>query len=283
MKTFFQLDRVTAGYGNEFHIQDISVDIQKGSFTGIIGPNGSGKTTLFKAIMGDLPVKAGNTILNGKNIQRLNQKERARNLAIVRQIPNMAAVRVADYVLMGRYPYHRPFQFFETKKDVEVSEKYMELTSVGHLKNKLINNLSGGELQLVSLARALSQEPELLLLDEPTAHLDIKHQVKIMNLIQKLNESLGLTVMMIIHDLNLASEYCGHLILMKEGKLIAKGTPEQVLTYKNIEDVYETIVVTQKNPVSGKPAVMLVSANSLTKMKHERSFIGKISPGFGRS
>ncbi|HEX3006172.1 MAG TPA: ABC transporter ATP-binding protein, partial [Bacteroidales bacterium] len=126
---------------------------------------------------------------------------------------------------------------------------------------------------LVSLARALSQEPELLLLDEPTSHLDIKHQVKIMNLLQKLNETLGLTVMMIIHDLNLASEYCDHLVLMKEGKLFAEGRPEQVLTYKNVEDVYETIVITQENPVSGKPAVMLVSANSLTKMKHERSFI----------
>lgn len=272
MSNFFHIANLTAGYGNDFSIHDINFSINKGCFTGIIGPNGSGKTTLFKTVTGDLECREGQITLNKKNLGQISQKEKAQYLAIVMQNLDKVPLKVEDYVLMGRYPYHKPFQFFETKTDIAIAEKYMELTGISQLKNKNLDQLSGGELQLAAIARALTQEPELLLLDEPTSHLDIKHQVHVLNLIQKLNQTLGLTVMMIIHDLNLASEYCENLILMKNGKLIAQGTPEQVLTYKNIENVYETIVITKTNPVSGKPIVMLVSENSLQRLKHERSF-----------
>ncbi len=141
----------------------------------------------------------------------------------------------------------------------------MELTDVIPLKDKFVNALSGGEQQLAGIARALTQEPELLLLDEPTSHLDITHQVQILNLIRRLSNELGLTVLMIIHDLNLAGEYCDSLIMMQNGRLRKKGLPHEVLNYKDIEAVYDTVVITRTNPVSGKPVVFLVSEETFAK------------------
>ena len=135
----------------------------------------------------------------------------------------------------------------------------MKLTGVNRLKGKFMNALSGGEQQLAGIARALTQEPELLLLDEPTSHLDITHQVQILNLIRRLSRELSLTVLMIIHDLNLAGEYCDSLIMMQEGTIQKKGLPSEVLNYADIEAVYDTVVVTRTNPISGKPVVFLVS------------------------
>jgi iron complex transport system ATP-binding protein len=145
----------------------------------------------------------------------------------------------------------------------------MNLTDVSHLRNKYLTQLSGGERQLVAITRALVQEPELLLLDEPTSHLDITHQVQVLNLVQQLNEQLGLTVLMIIHDLNLAGEYCDQLVLISNGSIHIKGKPEEVLTFKNIEEVYKTVVVTEINHLSGKPAIFLVSKKVLNKLKNE--------------
>jgi iron complex transport system ATP-binding protein len=141
----------------------------------------------------------------------------------------------------------------------------MQLTGVDKYRHKLMNQLSGGEQQMAAIARALTQEPELLLLDEPTSHLDISHQVQILNLLQQLNEEYGLTILMIIHDLNLAGEYCSHLVMLNKGKVHISGTPDEVLNYKDIEEVYETVVITQKNPLSGKPAIFLVSGKTLGK------------------
>jgi len=133
-----------------------------------------------------------------------------------------------------------------------------------------MTQLSGGEQQLAGIARALTQEPDLLLLDEPTSHLDITHQVQILNLLQRLNTELELSVLMIIHDLNLAGEYCDYLIMLNKGKIHTQGTPEKVLNYQNIEEVYNTVVVTETNPLSGKPVILLVSENVLKKGKKER-------------
>lgn len=262
MKDFFAIKNLTAGYGKEFHLRNISFSFSKGCFIGIVGPNGSGKTTLFRTITGELPVEKGTIKLNTCELSKMSPRKKACNLAVVSQEIESEHISVEDYVLMGRYPYHKPFQFFESRHDMEIAEKYMELTGIVHLKDKLLRHLSGGERQLAAIARALSQEPVLLLLDEPTSHLDIKHQLEILNLLQRLNATLGLSVLMTIHDLNLASEYCDHLIMMKAGKLVAQGTPKEVLTYKNIEDVYETLVITNSNPLSGKPVVVLVSEKS---------------------
>src|SRR6056297_2500504 len=262
-----QIERLKCGYGNKFHISDISFRVKKGGFTGIIGPNGSGKTTLFRGITSELELKKGQAMLDGKDLTEMDQKERAQNMAIVTQEIEGASITVEDYVLMGRLPYRKTLQFFETKEDYRITHKYLELTDVLHLKDKYMYQLSGGEKQLAAIARALTQEPKLLLLDEPTSHLDITHQVQVLNLIQRLNTELGLTVLMIIHDLNLAGEYCDHLVMMNKGRTHVSGTPEEVLNYQTIEEVYKTVVITKTNPLSKKPVVFLVSGNVLNQKK----------------
>lgn len=167
---------------------------------------------------------------------------------------------VKEYVLMGRMPHRAAFQFNDTKEEMEIVDQSLNLAGIYHLKNKRVTEISGGELQMTAIACALAQRPSLLLLDEPTSHLDITYQSKIMNLLQRLNSEEGLTVLMIIHDLNLAGEYCDHLLLMKEGAVIIQGKPEMVLKYNNVEMAYNTIVVESRNPVSGKPAIFQVSS-----------------------
>jgi len=266
MNHFFKIENFSCGYPNRFVLDDISFEIAKGDFVGIIGPNGSGKTTLFKGISGELPALKGTSTLNGELTQTMSLKERAQNLAVVTQNIEVGNMSVEEYVLMGRMPYRRQFQFFETAEDVAIAKKYMDLTGVTRLQDKNMNALSGGEQQLAGIARALAQEPQLLLLDEPTSHLDITHQVQILNLIRRLSEELKLTVLMIIHDLNLAGEYCDSLIMMQKGAVRKKGAPHEVLNYQDIEAVYDTVVITRTNPVSGKPVVFLVSEKTMRKV-----------------
>lgn len=250
---------LSCGYTGSFKISGISFSIEKGMLAGIIGPNGSGKSTLLKGLLGDLPLSEGELLLQGEPLNGMKNRLKAQRVAVVSQHIEQADISVGDYVLMGRMPYKELFQFFESDKDMEIARYYMELTGVWHLKDKMLSQLSGGEQQLAAIARALTQEPDLLLLDEPTSHLDITHQSHILNLIQQLNEELQLTVLIVIHDLNLAAEYCDYLVLMKRGGIYAQGTPSKVLTYTNIEEVYKTVVVTVNNPLSGKPAIFLVS------------------------
>ena len=262
---FFQIRNYSCGYGQKFRISDINFTIHKGQFAGIIGPNGSGKTTLFRGITNELKSLSGKITLEGNDLGKMSYKEKARNIAIVTQHIEQEPIKVYDYVLLGRIPYQSRFTFFESVKDHALAEKYMKLTDVWRFKDKLMSELSGGEQQLAGIARALTQEPKLLLLDEPTAHLDITHQVQVLNLIQRLNKQLGLTVLMIIHDLNLAGEYCNYLVMMNKGKIYLKGEPKDVLTFQSIEDVYNTVVVTRTNPISNKPVVFLVSEQVLKK------------------
>ena len=232
-------------------------------FAGVVGPNGSGKTTLFRGCSGDLPILSGSVEIEGKAIGEMHPKERAQKIAIVSQFTEKANITVQDYVLMGRTPFRSRFQFFETEEDLAEAHHYMELTNTYRHKDKLMTQLSGGELQMASIAMALCQKPHILLLDEPTSHLDITHQIKFMDLVQRLNAEMGLTVMMIIHDLTMAAEYCNYLVMMKSGHLYTQGTPTEILNYKTLEEVYETPIVVGKNPVSGKKAVFPVSAEAL--------------------
>jgi iron complex transport system ATP-binding protein len=269
-KYILNIQNLCCGYP-KFQLSEIDMDILKGSFAGIIGPNGSGKTTLFRAITGTLGLKSGKILLSDKNLKSFSLRQRAQNIAIVSQFIEAGDMSVEDYVLLGRIPYHSRFNFFETEEDFEIARKYMEMTDTLRFKDRLMSELSGGEQQLAAIARALTQQPQLLLLDEPTSHLDITHQVHILNLLQQLNQDMGLSVLMVIHDLNLASEYCDRLILVNEGKIHTQGTPEEVLTFQNIEDVYKTVVVTQNNPLSGKPAVFLASGKVLREIQEKLS------------
>jgi iron complex transport system ATP-binding protein len=267
MKHFFDIQDLSCGYGGGFRIHGINLSLSEGSFAGIIGPNGSGKTTLFKGISGTLPLKEGHIILEGSDVSKLSWREKAQKLAIVSQFPETADLSVEEYVLMGRLPYRHQFQFFDRKEDIKIAHHYMHLTNTYHLRNKSMTELSGGEQQMASIACALSQHPRLLLLDEPTSHLDITHQMQFMNLIQRLNEEMKLTVMMIVHDLSLAAEYCDFLLIMKDGTTFCQGTPEEVITYEHIENVYDTVVIVKTNPVSGKPVVFPVSEQRLRNGK----------------
>jgi iron complex transport system ATP-binding protein len=164
---------------------------------------------------------------------------------------------VRDIVMLGRIPYLKKFKK-EAETDLSAVERAMTLTSTTHLADKFINELSAGERQRVIIAKALAQEPKLLILDEPTSHLDISHQIEIFNLIKRLSTREGLTVLAVLHDLNLASEYCDRLILLSEGRIYTQGSPREVLNYKTIEEVYKTVVIVHENPISKKPYIFLV-------------------------
>ncbi|MGV8134776.1 MAG: ABC transporter ATP-binding protein [Mangrovibacterium sp.] len=264
MEHFFNIQNFSCGYPS-FRLSGVGFSLEKGTFAGIIGPNGSGKTTLFRGITGILPALEGDVRLHGKSLKAMSLQEKARQIAIVAQATDADRIPVEDYVLMGRLPYYKRLQFFESRKDIEIARRYMELTGVFQHRDKLMTELSGGEQQRVAIARALTQEPELLLLDEPTSHLDITHQVKILNLLQHLNAEMGLTVLMVIHDLNLASEYCDQLILFNQGEVFTQGKPVDVINWETIEQVYRTPVITRINPYSGKPVIFLVSEKMMYK------------------
>jgi iron complex transport system ATP-binding protein len=253
-----EIKDLVCGY-DSFQVEDITFKVEKGGFIGIIGPNGSGKTSLLRAITRILKPKQGNIYLEGENMRHMGVKEIAKKIAVVSQNPGISHIPVEDFVLLGRIPHHQGFQFLDTREDVDAAEKCMVLTDTLRLKDKPLGELSGGERQLVSIARALAQEPRLILLDEPTTFLDISHQVRIMDLIKRLNRETGLTVILVLHDLNLAGEYCNRLILMKDGRIHKMGTPAEVLTYQIIEEVYGTVVVVGKSPVSSRPYIFVVS------------------------
>jgi iron complex transport system ATP-binding protein len=260
-----ELKNVIAGYGKHFRLKDISLSIKEHGITGIIGPNGSGKTTFLKAVSRYLRPESGTVLLNGRDIWETPIKDFAQRLAVVSQQTDLEAIPVYDYVMMGRIPHYGPFQFFDSRADIEKTEKNIGLAGIREIRNKHLDSISGGERQLAQFARGLNQEPEVLLLDEPTSHLDIRHQVEILDLIRKYNRDTGLTIIMVLHDLNLASEYCDHLVLMKEGGVRYSGTPGEVLNYKIIEEIYETVVIVKENPVSKKPYVFLVSEEEMKK------------------
>ncbi len=259
------INNLSCGYDSKTVLINVNLEVEAGQLVGIIGPNGSGKTTLLRAITRVLRPQQGDITLHGKNVWQMTARELARSVAVVSQSVEAASMTVEEYVLLGRIPHYERFQFLETKKDRKIAQEAMKLTDSLRIKDKPMGEISGGERQLALVARALAQEPSLLLLDEPTAHLDIAHQVSILDLVRKLNRESGLTVIMVLHDLNLASEYCRQLALLSDGRIRKTGTPEEVIDYETIEETYKTVVVVEKNPISGKPFVMVVSEEQRTK------------------
>jgi len=261
-----EICNLSCGYDSKFFLKDINFKIEEKDFVGIIGPNGSGKTTLLRAITKIIRPRQGKVLLEKENIEDLSFNELAKKIAVVSQSFNIdLKMSVEEFVLLGRIPHRGKMQFLERKEDEQAGEEAMRSTGILRFKERLMGNLSGGERQLVIIARALAQEPRLLLLDEPTSHLDIAHQVRILDLIKKLNKNKGLTVIIVLHDLNLAGEYCDRLILMNDGLMYKVGIPEEILTYQIIEEVYKTVVIVKKNPLSSKPYTLLVSEEERKK------------------
>jgi len=261
VKRLLKLDNVSAGYYREDIIKGISLEINTGDLIGIIGPNGSGKTTLLRLITRVLVLRKGRIYFQGLDVSQMNLKEFCRQVAFVAQdISTNFPFTVMETVLMGRIPHLKRLQF-ETRRDIEIAEGALLETATINLKDKRIDELSSGERQRVIIARALAQEPVLLFLDEPTAHLDIGHQIQILDLLKKLNRRDDLTIVMVLHDLNLASAYCNRIALLDKGSVFKEGSPDDVLTYQNIEAVYKTVVLVDRNKITGKPNVVLIPGN----------------------
>lgn len=247
-----QVQNLKFGYKKDLVLKDISFNIQKGKFVSIIGPNGSGKSTILKLLNHLYSPKKGEILVEGKNIDSFKKRELARKIALVPQDTILDFdFTVEDVVLMGRHPYKKRFQK-EDDKDNWIVEEALEMTNTLHLKDKLITEISGGERQRVIIARALAQNPSIILLDEPTSHLDINHQIEILNLLKQLNEEKGTTIVVVIHDVNLASRYSDQIIMVNHGEIIEMGNPEDVITRKNIEEAYNLEVVIEKNKVTNK-------------------------------
>ncbi|UOD33872.1 ABC transporter ATP-binding protein [Deferribacteraceae bacterium V6Fe1] len=258
-----RLENVISGYESGFLLREINIKVNKCAFLGIIGPNGSGKTTLLKTIAGIVKPFKGNIFLNNVNYLLLDRKERSKRVAYVSQFVENKDIKVIDYILAGRLPHFRKFQLFETKNDIHKAYRFMEIFNILDIKDKFMFELSGGQQQVVAICSALVQEPEILLLDEPTAHLDLNYQIKILDLLQELNENLNLSIISIFHDLNLAAEYCSNIVVLKNGQIVKYGKVEDVLKYDILEAVYETVIVTDTNPVSKRPIVLPASKNAL--------------------
>jgi len=258
MGSLLTVEDLVCGYNGTEVIRGLSFSVEEGEFFGIIGPNGSGKTTLFRAIGGTLKPRKGRVLLRGREVSRISRLEMAREVALLPQFMEILfPFTVEEFVMMGRYP-HIPRFGRTTRRDLIEVEKSMEMTGTLSLRNRMISELSGGERQRCLLAQGLAQEPRLLLLDEPTAHLDIGHQIEAMDIVRSLNKKRTITVLVILHDLNLAGEYCDRLVLLNDGWIHSSGKPKDVLTYQAIEEVYKTVVVVSTNPVSSSPYVLPV-------------------------
>lgn len=256
MDNVLEVRDLFCGYGRADVLKGIDLVIRKGEILGIVGPNGAGKTTLFRVIAKIIEPKRGSILIEEIDIKSLTQREIAKYMAFVTQNLEVdPTMSVLDFVLLGRIPHRRPYQFFEDRNDMLSAEEALRATDLFHLKEKPLSCLSGGERQLAQISKALAQDPKILLLDEPLSHLDIAHAVRILNLLKKLNREDSLTEIVILHDLNLASEFCDRLVLLSDGKIVKDGSPKEVLRFDLIEHVYGTPVIVKENPLSLRPYV----------------------------
>jgi iron complex transport system ATP-binding protein len=252
------IEHLTAAYDRTLVLRDVSLVAQAGQVLGLIGPNGAGKSTLLRAISGALAPAEGGVRLGDLDLRRISAAERARHVAVVPQVAHLPeSFSVAEVVLMGRAP-HLPRFGGESARDREIARQAMLRTATWALADRWIGQLSGGERQRVLIARALAQEPRLLLLDEATAHLDLKHQTATLELARRLARG-GLTVIAALHDLNLAALYADRLALLHQGALLACDTPERVLTPDCLRRAYDVDVLVGAHPLYGTPLVALVA------------------------
>ncbi|MEW6309018.1 MAG: ABC transporter ATP-binding protein [Bacillota bacterium] len=248
---------VSCHRGGRLVLKDVDLAVAEGGFVGIIGPNAAGKSTLLSCLGRGLKPTSGRVTLKGRDIYAMPPAECARSLAVVGQDARVEyAFTVEELVLMGRLP-HLSHLATEGEEDYAVAARAMQLTGTLGLRRRLATELSGGELQRVAIARALAQEPSILLLDEPTSHLDVGHQVEIMDLLAWLKSNAGLGVIAAMHDLNLAAEYCDELLLLSEGEVTARGDAAVVITEARVLQVYGARVSVAPHPLSGRPQVVL--------------------------
>jgi ABC-type cobalamin/Fe3+-siderophores transport system ATPase subunit len=256
-----RVEHVTLGYEKNPVIRDISFGVPDGSVYGIIGPNGAGKTTLFKTLSRIRKPWQGTVSYKGSDIGGMSRREFARMVAVIPQFRSVPPpFTVQEFVSMGRYPHGGRLSRLDGE-DRKIIEEAMERLNVGGFRHKLVSSLSGGEMQRVFLAQGLAQRPELILMDEPTAHLDIGQKIRTLDLLRSLSKGGGLTALVILHDLNLAGMYCDYIVMMAQGGIHASGKPEEVLTGKHISEVYGTLARVERDPATSRPHIYFLPQN----------------------
>ncbi len=264
-----EIDGMSCGYDSSPVLESTSFSAKEGEFIGILGPNGSGKTTLLRTISRTLKPYKGVVLLDGRDIYQMVNKDVAKQLAVVPQdsvvMFNFTAL---DVVLMGRNPHLNRFQF-ESSGDLMIARESMELTQTWHLADTPIAKVSGGQRQRIIIARALAQKPKVLLLDEPTLHLDLKSQIEILDLLRTLCRQSELVVIAVFHDFNLSARYCDKIILLCDKKIVSLGEPEEVLTKENISDVFRVEVFVKRHPITGSLYVIPLIGSRSREAKKE--------------
>lgn len=254
---------ISFAYGRQLVLEDVGLSVRPGEFVALVGPNGSGKSTLLKLLGSILRPHRGSIQLQGQVLASFAREDLARIVAYVPQFSSVVfPFTLAELVLMGRFPHRRPRGAFggvgwETAEDVQAAEQAMAAMEILHLADRTVSEVSGGERQRAFIARALAQAPRVLLLDEPTVFLDLRHQLDICAMMRRLNREQGLTVVWVSHDLNLAGQYCDRLLLLQDGALVRLDAPSAVLRPEVIESVYRCPVLVDRHPASGTPRVTL--------------------------
>ncbi|MBI4552607.1 MAG: heme ABC transporter ATP-binding protein [Candidatus Latescibacteria bacterium] len=270
MDIALRADSISCGYGTRPVLHEVTFDLHRGEMLGVLGPNGSGKSTLIRALTKTLPLESGRVLLYGQEVTTLSLKKMARTVAVISQNGEIPfAFTALDVVLMGRTPHLGRFQR-ETRRDLDIALEAMRRADAIQFKDRVIHELSGGERQRVIIARALAQEPTVLLLDEPTSHLDLSHQIEAFDLLDHLCKADHLAVLCVLHDLNLAAEYCSRLMIIHQGRVFATGSPSDILTAEHIKDVYGATVAVTESPYTGAPQVLIMPRKNFRKETHER-------------
>jgi iron complex transport system ATP-binding protein len=252
-----RLKNIWYHYGQEWSLKGIDISLNAGEIVGILGPNGSGKSTLLKIMDGIYKPVEGEIIIGGKPLKHMERPAFARQVAMVAQENHFRfSFSVIEVALMGRFPHLKRLQF-EGRKDMDIAFNALKATQTLHLADRSIHDLSEGEKQRVFIARALAQEPGIILLDEPTSFLDLKFKREIFLLISCLCREKDLSVVLVSHDTDLAAQYCHRVMMLKNGRIYAEGAPDDVFTESNIEGVYECPVTVDRNPFSGRPRVSI--------------------------
>ena len=252
-------ESIVAGYNQTPVVWDASLQVAPGQVVALLGPNGAGKSTLLRALARTLQPLEGRRTLDGKPYESYSPTEFARLVAYAPQeTPSEMGFTVAELVMMGRYPHQKGF-WSVSRADWDAVFRAMAQTEMTHLAERTISQLSGGERQRVNLARALAQEARYLLLDEPTAHLDLHHQTQLMHRLRQYAHTQGVGALVVLHDLNLASQYADWIVLMSQGRIVAQGSPEEALQPALLEQVYQTPVLRQTNPLTGRPLLFALS------------------------
>lgn len=257
--TILAANDVVCRRGTRVVLNRVSVHVAAGELLGLVGANGAGKSSLLAALAGQLALHSGSIRLGDVDLRTYTGKALARVIGVVpQQLPSTGTFCVDDVALMGRYPYLSPFQR-ETVRDHRIAQRALRCTGVLHLRQRQVSTLSGGERQLVFIARALAQDPRVLLLDEPTANLDWRHQARLFRLIEHLTKR-GIAVVAAIHDLELASRHCHRLALLENGSVVTTGAPEEVLTPRHLEAAFGVRALVRPDPAG--PGVVLRTVNS---------------------